>query len=134
MIWNENKTPVIFCVEIPFDMPMPKRCTYFATVSSNQGLLGDVFLLKFSCSVTWDLMLEPERFFFLFTQLNCSINLFLCTNVDESHKKHCHAKYKICHGFRFTKQANIFWANFDHFWSECYFLGLNLSPNRQIQV
>ena len=31
--------------------------------------------------------------------------------------------YRVCHGFRFTKRADYFRVNFDHFWSKCHFCG-----------
>ena len=30
--------------------------------------------------------------------------------------------YRVCRGFRLTKQVDYFWVNFDHFWSKRHFL------------
>ncbi len=50
--------------------------------------------------------------------------------------------YRVCHGFRLTKQDDYLWANFDHFWIEPYFwrqlgqlnIGLSLKPNHHWKI
>ena len=58
------------------------------------------------------------------------------------HPTHLKYLYRVCHGFRLTKQEDYFRVNFDHFRSKlCFFrqlgqvasIGLSVKPNHHLQ-